>query len=542
MNKSREAALTAKKRIADWLMPSIADAIFLRLFFSTLAAGALLLNDGDTGWHLVTGEGILSTFKIPYSDPYSHTMPGAPWTAHEWFAEVLFALAHRLMGLNGVVLLATATLALTFFFLYLFLLHRKVNPVVAAFFVIITSWASTLHWLARPHIFSLPLTLAFVVILELYQRDSKNYLKWLPALMLLWVNLHGGYVFGLMLMLIYTGGNLLISFSKSEKRERARASFKKLGLITLATFLATFLNPQGPAILIFPFHLVGRQFIMDNVSEWMSPNFHKQGVFAFMLLLFIATLILSRKKPDIFEASVTLLLIYMSLYSVRYVPLLAIIVAPIAASRFGPALDRLSESWSSVKIIREIRDISKAISENVTSLEMRFNHHLWVYIAVAACFIVALNGGRLGQNQLMDYKHDKDHFPVEALDFALANGISGNMFNNDGWGGYIIYKSYPRYRVFMDGRSDMYGVPLLKEYMKVATVKLDYEEVLDKYNVTWMIFNANSPVCQLLAATGKWKLIYADTTADVLVKDTPENLELIRKYSGVQFAPKEESE
>jgi hypothetical protein len=120
----------------------------------------------------------------------------------------------------------------------------------------------------------------------------------------------------------------------------------------------------------------------------------------------------------------------------------------------------------------------------------------------------------------------------------MRNQIPGNMFNNDGWGGYIIYAGYPRFRVFIDGRSDMYGEPMLRQYLKVSRADLDYEKVLDRYNVTWVLFDADAPICQLLAASGKWKLVYADATANILLKDTPENRDLIETYRDTAFVPR----
>jgi hypothetical protein len=531
-----------KKTAADWIMPSIADVLFLSFFFQLLRAGSSLLDDGDTGWHIVTGANILKTFRVPYSDPYSHTMAGATWTAHEWLAEVIFALFWRLMGLNGVVLLAAIVIILTFFLLYLFMLRSGTNAVIAVSFTILAACASMLHWLARPHIFSLPLTLAFIVILERYQRQKVNHLKLLPLLMVLWVNVHGGYILGLVFVFLYAGGNLLRAYTAQTGREEAKRMFKSLGITAGITLLATFINPRGPAILYFPFHLVGREFIVDNVLEWLSPNFHQYRLLELILLLFIAAFVLSKRKPDLIEGAIGLLMTAMALYSVRYVPLFVITVTPFAGARAGKALENIAQSLTSIRIVEVGADILKKISANVFELEGRFRSHFWIYVVIGACTLIALNGGNFGSEKLMDYRHNGDRFPVEALDFALRNQITGNMFNNDGWGGYIIYQSYPRYKVFMDGRSDMYGVSLLQEYLKVSGAHIGFEEVLDKYDVTWVLHNANAPICQLLAATGKWKLVYADTTANILLKDTPENRDLIERYKGTDFLPKDESE
>ncbi len=520
---------------SDWFMPSIADMLFLSLFFKVLSNGSDLLNDGDTGWHIVTGESILRTFKIPFADPYSHTAPGAPWTTHEWLAEVIFGLSHRLMGLNGVVLVSAAVITLTFFFLYLFMLRRRINSLVAVSFTILAAFASSLHWLARPHIFSLPLALAFIVILEMYQREKVNHLKMLPPLMILWVNLHGGYILGLILVSIYAAGNLLLALTTPDKDGEARKSFRALGVIAFVTLLATFVNPHGPAILYFPFHNLGRAYLIDTVAEWLSPDFHKYRLFEVTLLLFVTIFALSRKKIDVFEGIVALLLTHMSLYSIRFIPLFSIAVTPMAATRAGDLLESAVQRRGSMKAVKVIGDILRAVSENVTALETRFNRHLWVYAALAICLMIGLNGGRVRKAQVMEYGHNKTEFPVDALDFALANHISGNVFNNDGWGGYMIYHAYPTYRVFLDGRSDMYGVSLVKEYVKVSTASLGYEDVLDKYGVTWVIYNNDTALCQLLSASGKWRLIYADTIANVFLKDIPENHELIERYGNTSL-------
>jgi hypothetical protein len=365
----------------------------------------------------------------------------------------------------------------------------------------------------------------------MYQREKVNHVKLLPILMVLWVNLHGGYILGLILIAIYAAGNLLLALSTPDKDGEARESFRTLGVIAFVTLLATFVNPQGPAILYFPFHNLGRGFLIDTVAEWLSPDFHKYRLFELTLLLFATLFVLSRKTLDVFEATVALLLTHMSLYSIRFIPLFSILLSPAAAVRAEDLLEGTFQSRASIKGLKVSSDIFRAISKNITALETRFNRHLWVYAALGICLIIGLNGGRIRHARIMEYEHDKAEFPVDALAFALTNHITGNVFNNDGWGGYMIYHAYPTYRVFLDGRSDMYGVSLVKEYIKVSTAGLGYEDVLDKYGVTWVIYNSNTALCQLLAASGKWKLVYADTVANVFLKDIPENHNLIERYS-----------
>ena len=91
------------RRVARWFAPSIGDVLFLSIFFWTLFNGVQLLNDGDTNWHIVTGRNIIAGMGIPHADPYSHTMPGTPWTSHEWLAAVVFAFWFLMYLLNAIL-------------------------------------------------------------------------------------------------------------------------------------------------------------------------------------------------------------------------------------------------------------------------------------------------------------------------------------------------------------------------------------------------------------------------------------------------------
>jgi len=142
----------------------------------------------------------------------------------------------------------------------------------------------------------------------------------------------------------------------------------------------------------------------------------------------------------------------------------------------------------------------------------------------------------------MEYKFDEKKLPVDAVQFMKKEKISGNMFNNDEFGDYIIYAAWPEYKVFFDGRSDMYGVKRMKEYIKVARIEQAWDDVLKKYNINWIIYNANSSLSQFLLERDDWKLIYADKVADIFVRNTPENQSLITKYPDVKPVKEEEKD
>jgi len=517
-------------------MPSIGDVLFVSILFKTLALGRQLLNDGDTGWHIATGMRIIETMSIPRSDIFSHTAQGTPWVAHEWLSEIVFALVHRAMGLNGIVVLTAVVISLVFFFLYKYMLRCGVGPLAAAPLTILAALASSGHWLARPHIFSLGLMLYFYSVLEDYREGRANRLWSLPLVMLLWANLHAGFFLGIVFVCIYAFSGLAEALFASGGTKPGLAGAKALGITAAATLLASFANPRGPSILLFPFHLLGRGFVMDNVQEWASTNFHTERMFELALIVSLSVLVLASKRIRLHEVIILLLMTRMSLASARFIELFTVIVIPMAAVRSEDVAGRLAGAvkleWFKDKVLSRIT----LMSSSTAALEKRPRLHIWVYVSVAACLAISLNCGSAFGARLMDYRFDPAKFPVHAVDFAVEKGISGSMFNQDGWGGYMIYRRIPSYSVFMDGRFDMYNVKLLKEYLDVARGKLNYREVLDRYGVDWVVYNSGSTLCMLLDLDDSWKLVYSDGTADIFLRNIPKNRTLIAEY-GMKSSP-----
>jgi len=518
------------KKINSLFIPSIVDIIFLSLFlYLSFFVGKGLLNDGDTGYHIRAGEFILDTFSIPKRDIFSFLTPPIPWTAHEWLSEVIMAMIHRPFGLTGIVIFFSFIISLIYYLLFKILRKNNNDILITAFIVILVLGASKIHWLARPHIFSLLLMLIWYYLLDEYQYNHKNYLYFFPPMMLLWVNLHGGFLAGFILLGIYLFGNVFKFIrSKGDERNIYEKKARLLGLITVVCLFVSLINPYTYHILLFPFNLVSNKFIMDHVSEFLAPNFHRISIkpFEFILLLIYIVLVFSKKRINIIELVMILLFAHMSLYSARYIPLFSIIVAPILYRQLSPILET-----SDGKIARFI----KKRSENVSEIDESTRGCLWPVAAVILVVVLA-TGGKI------DFRFDPKTKPVAAVEFLKKENIKGNMYDNDEFGDYIIYAAWPQYKVFFDGRSDMYGVDRMKEYQKVLSIKPGWDEVLKKYNMNWVIYNANSPLSMFLVERDDWELIYADKVANIFVKDIPENRYLIEKYPDVELVVDEEEE
>lgn len=511
-------------------IPSIGDFLFLAIFLHiSLNVGKSLLGDVDTGYHIRAGEYILNTLSIPRYDMFSYISPPIPWTAHEWLSEVIMIIIHRSFGLTGIVVFFAFLISLASYLLFRIINADNNNIIIAIFVALLASSTSQVHWLARPHIFSLVLMIAWYYILDLYQYKGKNHLYLLPAIMIVWANLHGGFMGGFMLMGIYLFGNFTgYLFHKDKEREVHRKKLKVLALTTAACIAVTVINPYGYHILAFPFKLTSSKEIMDSISEFMSPNFHENYVklFEFFLLLLLAVLGVSKFKLNVIETLLISLFTYMSLYSARYIPLFAIVVAPI----FARQLQRIEEHSTG----RFAAFIRKRAS-NIAAIDASTPGYFWPAVSI----IVVMSAVAMGH---IEYKFDEKIKPMAAIEFLKKEKISGNMFNNDEFGDCLIYSAYPTYKVFFDGRSDMYGVSRLKEYRKVTNFDQGWEDILAKYHITWIFYDADSALSRFLLIHKDWKLIYADKLANIFVKNIPEYQYLINKYPSVKPVVKEEKD
>jgi hypothetical protein len=502
-----------------WLLPSLADVIFIIIIALVLVGEGNLLGDADTGYHIRAGEYIIDNLKIPHYDLFSFIQPPIPWTAHEWLSEVIYGLVHNFSGLSGIVMVHALVIATVFLLLFKFMRASGISVLVSALLVALAVSVSTIHWLARPHIFSLLFTLIWYIILDNYQYKKKNYLYFLPPLMLVWVNLHGGFLAGFLLLGIYLTGNVLKAIFKKEERHEAGARLRVLLLFTGLSLLVSLLNPKGYDILFFPFRLTANKFIMDHVTEFLSPNFHTALRFEYMLLLMIVVFGVSVLRLNPIEAMLVLLFTHMSLYSARYIPLYAIILCPIIGKRIDHLLLELKEKWLVKRFL--------ALSERTAQTDSMIRWNLWSLLAVVFSVFLLFTGR-------IEFGFDEKNLPIDAVEFIKKEKIPGHMFNNDEFGDYIIYAAWPEYKVLFDGRSDMYGVERMKKYFKVTRLERGWDEVLNEYDINWFIYPAKSALSTFLLQRDEWKLIYADKVANIFVKNTPGNQSLIKKYPNVQ--------
>src|SRR6266851_2501942 len=185
-----------KPHFAVHLLPSLTDVAFLMplaFLFLRMDGARSLLGDGDTGWHVRTGEWILANHAVPHVDIFSYSRPGAPWFAWEWLWDTLFAVLHQRWGMAAVVLGSSLVICVTNALLFRLIRRSCGNGLVAIVVTLLATGGCAIHWLARPLLFTM-LFLTVTLHLTTRAREGRTaLLGWLVPLTLLWTNLHGGF-------------------------------------------------------------------------------------------------------------------------------------------------------------------------------------------------------------------------------------------------------------------------------------------------------------------------------------------------------------
>ena len=504
------------KKNLNYLVPSLGHIVFCIIFVVLIIKGQILLGDGDTGYHIRAGEYILKNSTIPQTDIFSYHDPQLNWTAHEWLAEVIMAIVHIYMDLTGIIIFTSLILAYTFYRFFRMLSYETDNLILVWIFFFFATSCTFLHWLARPHIFSFLFLIFYYEILIRYESNEKNALLYLPLLMVFWVNLHGGYIIGLVLIGSYFFQNFLNSYSGDiDKQRNATKKTKALFFTGMTTFLATMLNPSGYKILLFPFNLIMDEYLMSHVMEFMPTNIQEQKFFKYFFFFSFAVMITTKKRPNYLEALLFILFSYIAFKSVRYTALFGIVAAPIVLRR----LENYFEEYR-IKPFQIINQKGKRIGH----VDKKNKGFIWPTIIVVTTVIIVLS-------QNIKYNFDSKKYPIEATKFLLKEQIPGNMFSSDSFGDYLIYAAYPKYKVYFDGRIDMYGAEHCKKYLKILRIENGWEDIVKDYNIGWFMIKKDSLLSMYLKEKNEWKIIYSDELTSIYVRDSENYKYLIEKYS-----------
>jgi len=511
--KTAAADVSGKASAARFALPDMATLMaVLTLAFCLFVfnGGRKLFRDSDTGWHIRTGERIIMTHALPSSDPYSFSRPSAPWLDWEWGSDVLMGLAHRIDGLRGVTaMFAVAIAACTWLW---FRLHWAVggNFYIACAMMPPMINTASLHWLARPHVFSWLFMIGALWYAERAPfRFGLRQAIAIAAATALWANLHASFFFAPVIAVIFAASHfvrpLIWDLDRGFELERARWFL----FAAAAALAGSFVNPYGWRLHAHLASYLMNGELLDRVAEFQSFNFHAAGSAQILLTLALAamggTLALTQKNVAHFLLAATFCIA--ALRSARALPLVALLILPIANAAFTNALRTLHELRPAFS---KWLDHAMIYAHRTLTLDRRLNGAPFA-IAAVAILLLALRipsaAARIG--------FPPDEFPVAASAAIEKLPPDARLFAPDKYGGYLIYRFNGARKVYFDGRSDFYGAAFMKQYIEVLEVRPGWQEIFGALHFTHALLPNRYSVGAALDQAG-WKTIYKDNVCTLL--------------------------
>lgn len=487
------------------------------------------LCDPDYYWHLKTGEYIIQTWSIPNQDIFSYTMEGEIWVLHEWLFEIILYAIYSSFGEISIKFLTVSIAFLSIF--SIFSISKKHSSSRIAFLAVLFLYPILfVPFIApRPQIISY-IFFTFIIhsLFELKYFYNKTYLYYIPILMIFWVNLHGGYIVGIALLLIFYCTEFLNLWFKTGCFKHAINTTKHLGLITIISIIATGVNPEFYQHLLYPFQVMSMGTSLDFINEWKSPDFHiifGKGYLIFIFIFFLTEL-LKNKRSDFTEILLPLFFLMQGFIAVRHIPITLLTITPFLCKNITiiTSQENIQELFTKLNHPWLKKSHSTNLSKDLGTKEYLFN---WLIL----CSIILLFYMTPSAPHFQPYQDNKQaKVPEEAVNFIENNHIEGHIFNNYDYGGYLIYRLFPKQKIFIDGRADMYGDEFVEKYISIYYGDANWEKNFDEYNIQYIISGNNAPLRQLVLARGDFKLVYEDEYHSVLLKNNPAFQKLISEH------------
>ncbi len=409
--------------------------------------------DPDFGWHLMSGNYFLR-FGIPAKDIFSFTGTAFGWINHEWLNDILISIIYSAGGY--------ITLAVVFSLLWTLALLTASR--LRVIFVLILSASAILPFAGiRPVVW----TLLFVAILEkIYEKANPKLYFLIPAIFLLWANLHGGFIFGLLLLAIWQ-----IFYTR-----------RLPWLIFIASFLVVFINPYGWRIFVEIFATLTDNRLRFMISEWV-PILLPFVAMAY-LILFLSYHFILAKRPWRRALSIPGLTLIMAASSIRHLPIFIITSMRYFEQYHIQLIKKLNFNKLDLRKINHSHGKSSKLLTRSQIIVLSFYTVLIViasYVTVSYIWHSINIGAR---------------YPVNAIHYIRSHPCNTNIFNSYGAGGYLIWQ-LPEYKYYIDGRMPSWqkdGTKYFDDYIKILNNDEFRKSEFDKYNINCIVLNKKDEI------------------------------------------------
>jgi len=446
--------------------------------------------DPDVWWHIKIGEDILRTHRFPTTDVYSWTAANTPWIAYEWLGELPLAFVHRLGGRIGLDVFLIALASIIMLSLYWLATVRSGNSKAAFISALLLTSIAFGNFSLRPQMFGYLFLVLTLGVLENFRQGVEWPLWTLPPIFLLWVNIHGTFIIGIGVVVLYLLAGLFTFRSGSiEAIAWTRAQRIKLETALLFCVAVLPITPYGPQLAIYPFDMALSQPInVANISEWKPMPFDILGgkmFLGFIVILFLLQMFFRfswRLEELILAVGGTA----MACVHVRFILLFVPFFVPLFAvslARWVPAYKRKKDQYIANAVI-------------MTAVLVAMFHYF-------------------PSRADLDKKVAKN-YPVAALQYLRSHPTNGNLLNDYGFGGYLVLNGE---KTFIDGRGDLFErAGVLGDFVTIVNLKPATLGILRNYNIQTCLLEKGHPLATTLQASPDWHRVYMDDTAIILVR------------------------
>lgn len=449
--------------------------------------------EGDTWWHLAVAARILKTHVWPTHDIYSFTAFKSPWIDYEWLGDVVLDLFWKHGGLQALMIFITILAGLIMILLYYYGAIRSKNSKAAFVASALLLLLASLQFTTRPQVLGYALLIVTLICLEKFRQGHTKALWLLPFVFWLWVNTHGTFVLGFLILGVWWACGLRgFQFGRIRATRWTSKERRQIELAFLLCLAASVITPYGTQLAAYPLKMFTSQHqIMNTVQEWQPLNlsqFYGKFFLALLMLLWVGIV-----TSDLtFHAQDILLLTFATVETflhARFMILFVPVYAPLAAE--------LLAQW-------------------IPKYQRGKDHYLlnFVLMGLVVLGIVASFPSSRRISQQLEYE-----VPTRAVAFLKNHPNVTRMFNNANWGSYLIFALGPSRKVFIDGRYDIYQYSgVLADYLSITHVTPDTFFLLRKYRVDSCLIHRGSPLATLLATSHQWKKIYQDNVSVLFVR------------------------
>lgn len=473
--------------VADPVAPAVPDAgrasgpgklllpalVGILLLPAALGSSQMVFNDGDVSWHIATGQWILQHYALPRSDPFSFVWAGKPWVPIEWLAEVIYATAYRLGGYSGVGAVVTAALmALNgiVFFNAVRWTRYPLLVLVAMDLVLIPMM------LARPHLLAWPIMAGWIWLMLWARERNRAPPIWTALIMTLWANLHGGFVFGLLIAAAFGLEALIYS------PHRAKV-FRQWLLFGIACAIAVCINANGIEGALHPLRFTQLQ-MLPMIDEW-KPSSPKVTPWFFGVLAFTVALVVW-KRPRLQPVRGLLIALFLAaaMFQARHQAMLAIIAAMLLPGVFAEGIERVQGG-------------DRRAAMMVT--------------LAGALFLIAV------RSILPLTPQESETNPWKLIASVPPELRSQPVLNDYSMGGPLILSGI---KTFIDGRGDMYGDPHVLTYSRLVNGNTrELASTVKRWNIRWAIVaQRDKKLVAMLDHTPGWRRIRQNKIGIVYVR------------------------